>query len=494
MNEKVYKKTEGMKDMTENEMEFRVEKDSIGTKDVPENVYYGVQSLRAAENFHITGLNMHPEIINSLAYIKKAAAITNCEAGLLDKRRTQAIVQACDEILEGKFREDFIVDPIQGGAGTSLNMNANEVIANRAIEILGGKKGDYSVVNPNDHVNCGQSTNDVIPTAGKMTSLRLLKKLKKQLLRLHSALEQKADEFDSVIKMGRTQLQDAVPIRLGQEFKAYSVAILRDLNRMDKAMDEMRTLNMGGTAVGTGLNADESYLRRIVPNLSEISGMDLVQAYDLIDATQNLDSFVAVSGAVKACAVTLSKIANDLRLMSSGPRAGFGEINLPAKQNGSSIMPGKVNPVIPEVVNQVAFNAIGNDMTITMAAEAGQLELNAFEPIIFYCLFQSIDTIAYAVNTFVDNCVIGITANETRCRYFVENSVGIITAICPYVGYQKAAEIAKEAIKTGESVRKLIIEKGLLTKKQMDEIMDPVQMTEPGISGKTVNKILWGFF
>lgn len=489
MNEKVYKETEGMKDMTENEMEFRVEKDSIGTKDVPENVYYGVQSLRAAENFHITGLNMHPEIINSLAYIKKAAAITNCEAGLLDKRRTQAIVQACDEILEGKFREDFIVDPIQGGAGTSLNMNANEVIANRAIEILGGKKGDYSVVNPNDHVNCGQSTNDVIPTAGKMTSLRLLKKLKKQLLRLHSALEQKADEFDSVIKMGRTQLQDAVPIRLGQEFKAYSVAILRDLNRMDKAMDEMRTLNMGGTAVGTGLNADESYLRRIVPNLSEISGMDLVQAYDLIDATQNLDSFVAVSGAVKACAVTLSKIANDLCLMSSGPRAGFGEINLPAKQNGSSIMPGKVNPVIPEVVNQVAFNAIGNDMTITMAAEAGQLELNAFEPIIFYCLFQSIDTIAYAVNTFVDNCVIGITANETRCRYFVENSVGIITAICPYVGYQKAAEIAKEAIKTGESVRKLIIETGLLTKEQMDEIMDPVQMTEPGISGKTVNKI-----
>lgn len=489
MNEKVYKEAEGMNDMTENEMEFRVEKDSIGTKDVPENVYYGVQSLRAAENFHITGLNMHPEIINSLAYIKKAAAITNCEAGLLDKRRTQAIVQACDEILEGKFREDFIVDPIQGGAGTSLNMNANEVIANRAIEILGGKKGDYSVVNPNDHVNCGQSTNDVIPTAGKMTSLRLLKKLKKQLLRLHSALEQKADEFDSIIKMGRTQLQDAVPIRLGQEFKAYSVAILRDLNRMDKAMDEMRTLNMGGTAVGTGLNADESYLRRIVPNLSEISGMDLVQAYDLIDATQNLDSFVAVSGAVKACAVTLSKIANDLRLMSSGPRAGFGEINLPAKQNGSSIMPGKVNPVIPEVVNQVAFNAIGNDMTITMAAEAGQLELNAFEPIIFYCLFQSIDTIAYAVNTFVDNCVIGITANETRCRYFVENSVGIITAICPYVGYQKAAEIAKEAIKTGESVRKLIIEKGLLTKKQMDEIMDPVQMTEPGISGKTVNKI-----
>ena len=441
------------------EQEFRTEKDSIGTKNVP-------------------------EIINSLAYIKKAAAITNCEAGLLDKKIAQAIVKACDEILGGKLHEDFIVDPIQGGAGTSLNMNANEVIANRANEILGGKKGDYSIVNPNDHVNCGQSTNDVIPTAGKMTSLRLLKNLKKELMRLHTALEKKAEEFDGVIKMGRTQLQDAVPIRLGQEFKAYSVAVLRDIRRMDKAMDEMRTLNMGGTAVGTGLNADEAYLRRIVPNLSEISDMELVQAYDLIDSTQNLDPFVAVSGAVKACAVTLSKIANDLRLMSSGPRAGFGEINLPAKQNGSSIMPGKVNPVIPEVVNQVAFNVIGNDVTITMAAEAGQLELNAFEPIIFYCLFQSIDTLGYAVQTFVDNCVTGITANETRCRYFVENSVGIITAICPYVGYQKAAEIAKEAIKTGESVKKLIIEQGILTEKQMDEILDPVQMTEPGISGK----------
>lgn len=464
--------------------DFRIEKDSIGTKDVPQNVYYGVQSLRAAENFHITGLNMHSEIINSLAYIKKAAAITNCEVGLLDKKRATAIVQACDEILDGKFHDDFIVDPIQGGAGTSLNMNANEVIANRAIEILGGKKGDYSIINPNDHVNCGQSTNDVIPTAGKMTSLRLLKNLKKELLRLHKALSDKAVEFNHVIKMGRTQMQDAVPIRLGQEFQAYSVAIMRDIRRMDKAMDEMCTLNMGGTAVGTGINADEAYLRRIVPNLVEVSDMEFVQAFDLIDATQNLDPFVAVSGAIKACAVTLSKIANDLRLMSSGPKAGFNEINLPAKQNGSSIMPGKVNPVIPEVVNQVAFNIIGNDVTITMAAEAGQLELNAFEPIVFYCMFQSIDTLAYAVQTFVDNCVTGITANETRCRYLVENSVGIITAICPHVGYQKAADIAKEALKTGESVRSLILREGLLTEAELDEILDPVHMTEPGISGK----------
>ena len=463
---------------------FRKEKDSLGTKNVPENVYYGVQTLRAAENFHITGLTMHPEIINMLAFIKKAAAITNCEVGLLDKTIANAIVTACNEILEGKFHEHFIVDPIQGGAGTSLNMNANEVIANRAIELLDGQKGDYSVVHPNDHVNYGQSTNDVIPTAGKMTALRLLKNLKKELYRLYDALVEKSKEFDHVIKMGRTQMQDAVPIRLGQEFHAYSVAIRRDINRIDKAMDEMRSLNMGGTAVGTGLNADETYLKRIVPNLSEVSGMDFVQAFDLIDATQNVDSFVSVSGSVKACAVTLSKIANDLRLMSSGPRAGFAEINLPAKQNGSSIMPGKVNPVIPEVVNQVAFNIIGNDVTITMAAEAGQLELNAFEPIIFYCLFQSIDTLGYAVRTFVDNCVSGITANETRCRYLVENSVGIITAICPHVGYQAAADIAKKALKTGEPVRELILKEGLLTEDNLNQILNPVNMTEPGISGK----------
>ena len=362
------------------------------------------------------------------------------------------------------------------------------MIANRAIEILGGKKGDYSIVNPNDHVNCGQSTNDVIPTAGKMTSLRLLKNLKEELLRLHKALVAKAEEFDHVIKMGRTQMQDAVPIRLGQEFRAYSVAIMRDIRRMDKAMEEMCTLNMGGTAVGTGINADAAYLRRIVPNLAELSGMELVQAFDLIDATQNLDSFVAVSGAIKACAVTLSKIANDLRLMSSGPRAGFAEINLPARQNGSSIMPGKVNPVIPEVVNQVAFNIIGNDVTITMAAEAGQLELNAFEPIIFYCMFQSIDTLAYAVQTFVDNCITGITANESRCRYLVENSVGIITAICPHVGYQKAAEIAKTAMKTGESIRSLILKEGILNEEELDEILEPTHMTEPGISAKELLK------
>lgn len=467
-------------------VEFRKEKDSIGTKDVPEDVYYGVQSLRAAENFRITGLYMHPEIINSLAYIKKAAAITNCEVGILDKKIADAIVKACDEILAGELHDEFIVDPIQGGAGTSLNMNANEVIANRAIEILGGEKGDYSIVHPNDHVNCGQSTNDVIPTAGKMTSLKLLKNAEKELHQLYEALGKKAEEFDHVIKMGRTQMQDAVPIRLGQEFKAYSVAVNRNIHRMQIAMNEMRSLNMGGTAIGTGINADEQYLQRIVPNLALITGMDLVQAFDLIDGTQNLDAFVEVSGSIKACAVTLSKIANDLRLMSSGPKTGFGEINLPAKQNGSSIMPGKVNPVIPEVVNQVAFNIIGNDVTITMAAEAGQLELNAFEPIVFYCLFQSIDTLAYAVNTFVENCITGITANVERCQSLVENSVGIITAVCPHLGYATCANLAKEAIRTGTPLRKLILETGALNEEELNEILDPIGMTEPGISGKAL--------
>ena len=465
-------------------VQYRSEHDSVGEKAVPKDVYYGVQSLRAAENFHITGLTMHPELINSIAEIKKASAITNLEIGLLDKRVAEAIVHACDEIVSGKLHESFIVDPIQGGAGTSLNMNANEVIANRAIELLGGQKGDYTLVNPNDHVNYGQSTNDVFPSAGKLTVLKLLVRAQIQLERLYKALDAKAAEFDDVLKMGRTQMQDAVPIRLGQEFRAYSEAIRRDIARFERAKDEMRCLNMGGTAIGTGINADEQYLRRIIPNLSKVTGLSLVQAFDLIDATQNLDEFVAVSGAVKTCAVNLSKMSNDLRLMSSGPRCGFSEINLPPRQNGSSIMPGKVNPVIPEVVSQVAFNIIGNAVTVTMAAEAGQLELNAFEPIIFYNLIQSVETLTYAVHTFVDNCVTGITANRERCRDMVEHSVGIITALCPHVGYEKAAEVAKRAIETGAPVRRLILEEGLLDEAALDKILDPYSMTEPGISGK----------
>ncbi len=458
---------------------YRVEQDSIGMKDVPAEVYYGVQTLRAQENFRITGLNMHPEIINSLAYIKKASAITNCELGLLDKQKARAIEMACDEIIDGQLHDAFIVDPIQGGAGTSLNMNANEVIANRAIEILGGEKGDYSVVHPNDDVNCCQSTNDVIPTAGKMTTLRLLNHAQTELRRMETALKRKSAEFDHVLKMGRTQMQDAVPIRLGQEFAAYATAIGRDIRRMDKAMDEMRTINLGGTAVGTGINADPRYVKLVVPELSGVSGLELRQAYDLVDSTQNLDSFVAVSGAVKACAVTLSKIANDLRLLSSGPKAGIGEITLPARQNGSSIMPGKVNPVIPEVVNQVAFNIIGNDVTITMAAEAGQLELNAFEPIVFYCLFQSVDTLSYAVQTFVDNCITGITANEDRCSELVEKSVGIVTVLTPILGYQRSAEIAKEALHSGKTVRQVVLEQEDISEEELNNLLNPMRMTEP---------------
>ena len=463
---------------------LRCEHDSIGERSLPRDVYYGVQSLRAAENFHITGLTMHPEIINAIAEIKKASAITNYEIGLLDKRVADAIVKACGEIVSGKLHDAFIVDPIQGGAGTSLNMNANEVIANRAIELLGGEKGDYSLVNPNDHVNCGQSTNDVFPSAGKLAVLKLLIKAQLQLERLYKALVAKAEEFDDVIKMGRTQLQDAVPIRLGQEFRAYSEAVRRDIARLEKAQDEMRCLNMGGTAVGTGINADEVYLRRIVPNLSQVSGLRLIQAFDLIDATQNLDGFVAVSGAVKTCAVNLSKMCNDLRLLSSGPRCGLGEINLPPKQNGSSIMPGKVNPVIPEVVNQVCFNIMGNDLTITMAAEAGQLELNAFEPIIFWNLTHAVEFLTYAVNTLVDNCIVGITANRERCKAMVDNSVGIITALTPHIGYEHAAVIAKEAIRTGCSVRDLILENGILDEEQLEKILDPYSMTQPGLSAR----------
>ena len=476
----------------EEQRKYRTEHDSIGAKEVPAEAYYGVQTLRAAENFYITGLKMHPELINSVAQIKKAAAITNFEVGELDKQRTDAIVKACDEIIRGKLHDQFIVDPIQGGAGTSLNMNANEVIANRAIEILGGEKGDYSLVNPNDHVNFGQSTNDVFPSCGKMAALKLLDGAREQLIRLEGALEQKAAEFDHVIKMGRTQRQDAVPIRLGQEFRAYSTAVRRDVRRFENAKDELRSLNLGGTAIGTGLNADVQYFKRVVKNISILTGQDLVQSYDLIDATQNLDNYASVSGIVKTCAVNLSKMSNDLRLMSSGPRTGFGEINLPARQNGSSIMPGKINPVIPEVVNQVAFNIIGNDMTITMAAEAGQLELNAFEPIIFYNLFQSIETLTCAVKTLVDNCVLGITANEEHCREQVNNSIGIVTAICPYVGYEKAAQVAKEALRTGKAVKAIILEQGLMGEEQADQVLDPYTMTEPGILGKSGKSVVNG--
>ena len=456
---------------------MRIERDMVGSESIAENVYYGLQSLRAAQNFHITGRGLIPEFIESLAQIKKAAAIVNGDSGRLDARRRDAIIQACDEIHAGGYRDQFITDAIQGGAGTSANMNVNEVVANRAIEILGGEKGDYSVVHPNDHVNMCQSTNDVIPTAGKMTVLKLMRGACAQMQRLNEALAVKEKEFDHILKMGRTQMQDAVPIRLGQEFGAYRSMVERDLHRLEKVPQELKYVNMGGTAIGTSINADPNYVHKIVPELCEISGLDLEAAPNLIDATQNLDSFVAVSSVLRVCAVNLSKMANDLRILSSGPRTGFHEINLPPRQNGSSIMPGKVNPVIPEVVSQVAFGIVGNDVTIAMAAEAGQLELNAFEPVLFYKLFESITTLTGAVQTLVDNCVSGITANEKHCEDLVNHSVGIITALCPYIGYTVAADIAKTAIRKNIPVRDELIARNILKPEQLDALLNPYAMT-----------------
>lgn len=458
----------------------RKEADSIGTMEVPMKAYYGVQTLRAKKNFHITGRPLHPEFIKNLVRIKKAAAYTNMTAHILDEKIGNAIVKACDEIIEGKLHSQFIVDAIQGGAGTSANMNANEVIANRAIEILGGEKGDYTIVHPNDHVNMAQSTNDVIPSAGKLTILALLPGLLEQLERLHKALRDKSIEFDDVVKMGRTQLQDAVPIRLGQSFEAYAAVIERDIRRIRSLDSEIKVLNIGATAVGTAINVNPVYLFHIIRNVNLVCGTDCSQAEDLFDATQNLDGFVHTSAALRVCAVNLSKICNDLRLLSSGPKAGLGEINLPPKQNGSSIMPGKINPVIPEVVSQVAYNVIGNDVTVTMAAEAGQLELNAFEPVIFYKIFESIDTLRGAVETLIDNCILGITANRERCRALVESSAALATALCPALGYKKSAEIAKKCNRTGISVRQIVLEEGLLPEEELDRYLSLVDMTQAG--------------
>ena len=457
-------------------MEYRIESDSIGSRNIPNDAYYGVQSLRGCENFRITGQKLRKEFIESLAQIKKVCAICNQNVGELDEKITTAICTACDELLASKLHDQFICDPIQGGAGTTANMNANEVIANRAIELLGGKKGDYSIVHPNDHVNRAQSTNDVIPTAAKLTTAKLLKRAIAQVERLEQALKEKEEAFHHIIKMGRTQMQDAVPIRLGAEFGAYRKAIQRDIKRLNRALEEMYAINLGGTAIGTCLNANPTYVNALAPTLAQVTGLPLVKAEDLVDGTQNLDAFAYVSSALKTCAISCSKMANDFRLMSSGPRCGFEEINLPAMQNGSSIMPGKVNPVIPEVVSQAAFCIIGNDMTITMAAEAGQLELNYAEPVLYHKLFESIVALSGAVETLVDNCVTGITANEERCMELVEGSVGVITAICPKVGYKESADIAKTAIRTGESVRKVLKNKHILSDAEVEQLLDPQAM------------------
>ncbi|MGF7532726.1 aspartate ammonia-lyase [Bacillus mexicanus] len=470
--------------MLNGQKEYRVEKDFLGEKQIEADVYYGIQTLRASENFPITGYKIHEEMINALAIVKKAAALANMDVKRLYEGIGQAIVQAADEVLEGKWHDQFIVDPIQGGAGTSMNMNANEVIGNRALEIMGHKKGDYIHLSPNTHVNMSQSTNDVFPTAIHISTLKLLEKLLKTMEDMHSVFKQKAQEFDSVIKMGRTHLQDAVPIRLGQEFEAYSRVLERDMKRIKQSRQHLYEVNMGATAVGTGLNADPEYIKQVVKHLAGISGLPLVGADHLVDATQNTDAYTEVSAALKVCMMNMSKIANDLRLMASGPRAGLAEISLPARQPGSSIMPGKVNPVMAELINQIAFQVIGNDNTICLASEAGQLELNVMEPVLVFNLLQSISIMNNGFHSFTDYCLKGIEANEKRLKQYVEKSAGVITAVNPHLGYEAAARIAREAIMTGQSVRDLCLQHDVLTEEELDTILNPYEMTKPGIAGK----------
>ncbi len=463
---------------------MRIEHDLLGERELPADVYYGIQTLRAMENFPITGLRLHPALIKALALVKRAATQANMDNGLLPAHIGQAIITACTEIESGQWFEHFVVDPIQGGAGTSINMNMNEVLANRAIELLGGRRGDYLLVHPNTHVNMSQSTNDVIPTAVRLALLRILDGAIEALNNLAEEFFKLSAEYDDIVKLGRTHLQDAVPIRLGQEFGAYARVIRRDAERINRSREGLLTVNMGATAVGTGLNADPAYISKVFEYLIEFSGYLFAGAEDMVDATQNVDALVAVSAAFKSTAVSLSKIASDLRLLSSGPRGGFGEINLPAVQPGSSIMPGKVNPVIAETVNQVAFQLIGSDVTVALAAQNGQLELNVMQPVLFHNLLHSADMLRNVVAVFTTKCVAGITANRERCSELLGKSLGVVTALSPHLGYEQSSLIAKEALSTGRSVTEIVIEKGLLTAAELAVILRPNELTEPGIAGK----------
>ena len=459
----------------------RSEHDLLGDRAVPHEYYYGVQTLRALENFNISGvtLSFYPVLIEALAMVKKAAALANNELGLLSKPITDAIVQACDEIINGKFHSHFVVDMIQGGAGTSTNMNANEVIANRALEILGYEKGEYKYCHPNNHVNLSQSTNDAYPTSVKIALINSNKKLTEVLQELVQSFRNKAKEFSQIIKMGRTQLQDAVPMTLGQEFEAYAVMLNEEVQRLEQNVKLFLEVNMGATAIGTGINSHPDYSQTVINHLGDVTGLSIVLADNLVEATQDTGAFIMYSSAVKRLAVKLSKICNDLRLLSSGPRTGIHEINLPPMQPGSSIMPGKVNPVIPEVMNQIAFKVIGNDLAVTMAAEGGQLELNVFEPLIVQSLFESIEMLKNGMMTLKVRCIDGITANVDRCRELVEGSIGIVTALNPALGYETCTKLAKEALETNRGVYELVIEKKLLSKAELDDLLKPENMIKP---------------
>ena len=459
----------------------RREHDLLGEMNIPIEYYFGIQTMRALENFHISRVRLYffPEFIKALALVKHAAAMANRDLGLLDPHIADAIIEACKEIEDGKLHEHFVVDMVQGGAGTSTNMNANEVIANRALEIMGYERGDYAHCHPNNHVNLSQSTNDAYPTAVRIALINSVHKLISSLKWLIDAFSAKGREFAHVIKMGRTQLQDAVPMTLGQEFEAYAANLREEIDRLEQNTNLFLEVNMGATAIGTGINADPDYSPLCIRHLREITGMPITAATNMIEATNDTGAFIMNSSALKRLAAKLSKICNDLRLLSSGPRTGLNEINLPPMQPGSSIMPGKVNPVIPEVVNQVAFRVIGNDLTVTIAAEAGQLELNVMEPIIVHCQFESIEMLVNGMNTLRDKCISGITANEDICRNMVYNSIGLVTALNPYLGYETSTNLAKEALKTGKGIYNLVLEKNLMSREELDNILRPENMVKP---------------
>jgi len=461
-------------------MEYRTEHDLIGSKKIPAQAYYGIHTARAAENFHVTRQMVHPELIKAIAVVKQAAAETNMSLGLLDPGIGNAIFQAADEIAGGDLLDQFIVDALQGGAGTSTNMNVNEVIANRAIEILRGSKGDYALIHPINHVNMSQSTNDVYPTALRIAAIRLLIPLAESCATLQRALQAKEAEFAGVLKVGRTEMQDAVPITLGQEFSAWAEAIARDRWRLYKVEERLRQVNLGGTAVGTGLNAERKYIYSVIEHLRALTGLGLARNENLIEGTQNADVFVEVSGLLKACASSLIKITSDLRLLSSGPRAGLGEIKLPDLQAGSSIMPGKVNPVVPEMVTQVAYQVIAQDLAITLAAQGGQLELNAFLPLIAANLLPALENLSHAMRIMADQCITGIEAVPQKCQDHVHNSIGILTALTPHVGYDMASDLAKKALQTGRPVRDIILEAGLYSETELDSLLRLEEITRPG--------------
>jgi aspartate ammonia-lyase len=457
----------------------RPEHDMLGDRNVPDDALYGIQTLRALENFPITGVAIRefPTLVEALATVKVAATLANADLGLLDRTIADPIVRASQEIRDGRHHEHFLVDVIQGGAGTSTNMNANEVIANRALELMGRPRGEYQSVHPNNHVNLSQSTNDVYPTAVKIALHVSIESLRSAMSALAAAFLAKGEEFSPHVKMGRTQLQDAVPMTLGQEFTAFGHTILEDVERLSEAQALIREINMGATAIGTGINAPPGYAEQVRAHLARLTGLALITAPDLVEATADTGAFVQLSGVLKRCAVKISKICNDLRLLSSGPRAGLGEINLPPMQPGSSIMPGKVNPVIPEVVNQVCFDVIGGDVTVTLAAEAGQLQLNVFEPVIAYRLLRSIETLRNACVVLQEKCIEGITPNPSRMRQFVEQSIGIVTALVPAIGYETATAIAKEALETGRGVYEIVLERGVLSREALDRLLNPDAMT-----------------